>query len=157
MSSLAKELNSNGLTLSGTEHKKKRSIYHIGKFRHQIGRTFTIPEIEALADEVLEWMESDKEELWLKSFFLYRHISPSTIKSLALRSAYFAECYELAFAMQEERLFRQGMKSTNATVIFALKACHRWKDLPEPDPQDTSFDLIDGWTGSEPSTHTNKP
>jgi len=123
----------------GSYKKKepKRSIYYIGKFRHQAGAKFTLPELECLADEMLDYMDNP-ENVWLRSFFTgpERRISPKTIPSLCSQSDYFSFCYQIALSIQEERLVKIGLSKNNATAIFTLKAQHNWREIAEEEADD---------------------
>jgi hypothetical protein len=125
---------------------KKRAIYYIGKFEHEVGRQFSPVEIKALADDLLEWMDADAENLWVKSFFNERRIKRETIAKLRDKSEYFAALYEIALDKQEERILLKGLqnKTSAAVCIFMLKAQHRWSETPPPAEED-DHELIVNW------------
>jgi hypothetical protein len=126
----------------------KRQIYYIGKFKHQMGRKFSIPELECMADEMLEFMQPDASEIWLQDFFSFRHIAPRTIGSLCEQSDYFAECYAIALAIQEGRFVKQGLKSTSAMPIFCLKCRHKWSEDGVNDDNDV-IGIFNNWPTEE--------
>lgn len=132
----------------------KKSIYYVGKLQHVIGRQWTLPEITALADELLEWMEKDESRIWVRSFFTGKRITKQTANRMRTRSDYFANCHDLALALQEERLLARGLSGNNACVIFALKNCHAWTEKPAEAENDDEFVLIDNW-GSELEINNN--
>lgn len=129
---------------------KKRAIYYIGKFEHEVGRQFSPVEIKALADDLLEWMDADAENLWVKSFFNERRIKRETIAKLRDKSEYFAALYEIALDKQEERILLKGLqnKTSAAVCIFMLKAQHRWSETPPPAEED-EHELIVNWPSDE--------
>lgn len=126
--------------------KKKRAIYYIGKFEHEVGRQFSPVEIKALADDLLEWMDADAENLWVKSFFNERRIKRETIAKLRDKSEYFAALYEIALDKQEERILMKGLnnKTSAAVCIFMLKAQHRWSETPPP-ADEADVELLVNW------------
>lgn len=126
--------------------KKKRAIYYIGKFEHEVGRQFSPVEIKALADDLLEWMDADAENLWVKSFFNERRIKRETIAKLRDKSEYFAALYEIALDKQEERILLKGLqnKTSAAVCIFMLKAQHRWSETPPP-ADEADVELLVNW------------
>lgn len=125
---------------------KKRAIYYIGKFEHEVGRQFSPVEIKALADDLLEWMDADAENLWVKSFFNERRIKRETIAKLRDKSEYFAALYEIALDKQEERILLKGLqnKTSAAVCIFMLKAQHRWSETPPP-ADEADVELLVNW------------
>lgn len=125
---------------------KKRAIYYIGKFEHEVGRQFSPVEIKALADDLLEWMDADAENLWVKSFFNERRIKRETIAKLRDKSEYFAALYEIAMDKQEERILLKGLqnKTSAAVCIFMLKAQHRWSETPPP-ADEADVELLVNW------------
>lgn len=162
MAEKAKQLESKDIGSGEGDYKKKenekRSIYYIGKFRHQVGAKFTLPELKCLGDEMLEYMDNE-ENIWLRAFFTSkeRRISPKTIPGLCNQSEYFAFCYEIAMYIQEERLFKLGLKKNNATAIFALKAQHNWKETGGDDPDDHEL-IVDfsGWPTEKETEEAKK-
>lgn len=145
MAENSKQLQTQEIVSPGGDYKKKesekRSIYYIGKFRHKVGQAFTLPELECLGDELLDYMDNP-ENIWLKAFFTgtERRISPKTIPNLVNQSDYFAYCYEIAMAIQEERLLHLGLKKA-AIAIFTLKAQHNWRETPGEEPDDHQIDI----------------
>jgi len=123
---------------------KKRPIFYVGKFKHTIGAAWTPPEIEALADDLLNWIEGS-DAFWLNEFFTQRRITKKTIAKLKADSDYFSEIYSLAKDIQETKLVKLGLKSSNAMAIFALKNVAGWRDKPEIEEEEDRFILFDGW------------
>lgn len=137
---------------------KKRPIFYVGKFKHTIGAAWTPPEIEALADDLLNWIEGS-DAFWLNEFFTQRRITKKTIAKLKAESEYFSEIYSLAKDIQETKLVKLGLKSSNSMAIFALKNTAGWRDNPEIEDTSDNFILFDGFSIIEPMVKqsTNEP
>jgi len=150
METTAKQLKHKEQAPAETPYKKKevkRSIYYIGKFKHQVGRKFSLPELECLGDEMLAYMDNP-EIIWLRGFFTNRRISPKTIPALRSKSDYFNYCYEIAWAIQEERLVTLGLSRNNATAIFTLKAQHNWNEAAQEDEIEDN-EIVFDWPSEE--------
>jgi hypothetical protein len=133
---------------NSTPSVKKRSIYYVGKFQHQVGRVFTTPEAHALADDLIKWMEEDESRIFVREFFSIRHIDRETVTRLNDRNEYFAYCHEICLDMQEIRLAKHGLTGKGtAGAIWALKNLHGWTDKPLENEED--HELIVDWKGFE--------
>lgn len=133
---------------------KKRQIFYIGKFEHQIGSVYSEMEIKALADELLDWIEKPGN-YWMKDFFTIRRITQKTVSRMKTDCEYFAEIYSIVHDIQESKLLKLGMDGGNtALTVFALKNASGWRDSRElakdSDLADTEFELIDNW--NKPTT-----
>lgn len=95
-------------------------------------RKYTPEFIETLAKNLEVWVKS-KDSLWLGDFAAENKISRQRLSEIANENELFAEVYELAKQVQENKLFRVGLSKENnpAMAIFALKNVADWRDKSE--------------------------
>jgi hypothetical protein len=153
---MSKALRNNEISSDIVTPSKKRSIYYVGKFSHVVGKTWTDAEIRAMADELLEWMEDDESRVWLKGWFIEKHIPYITAERLMEKNDYFAEVFGMCRDLQEQRLVDMGLsgKGRTAMVIFCLKQkIHGWKDKADPEDETDDHELIVDWPGMDKHGH----
>lgn len=120
------------LTKSVANKKRIGENAYIGKYEHIFNKKWHEDEIKALADELLDWMESEMENIWFNDFFVMKRINRQRISQFA-ENKYFAQIYELCKGIQESRMFRAGASKTvnPAMFIIGLKNNHGWRDKTE--------------------------
>ena len=116
----------------------------ISKIRKAWNKKYTDPEIERIADEMLEWFKEDKN-VWLSDFAIQKLISRQRFSCFAKKNEYFNYVYDICKAMQESKLVKIGMsKRANATMaIFALKNVAGWRDTIEQKNINANFNFND--------------
>ena len=58
--------------------KKQITSCYVGKYEHVFEKHWTNQEVSAMADEMLEWMEADKDNYWIEEFLLNKNIPSSS-------------------------------------------------------------------------------
>ena len=118
---------------SETIKKRVGESVYIGKYEHLFNKKWTENEIKALADELLDWMESEPKNLWYKDFCVRKRISNQRISEFTNSNEYFKWVLSMCKDLQESRMFKLGTsKATNpAMFILGLKNNHGWKDGKE--------------------------
>jgi hypothetical protein len=110
----------------------KRKRKPVRRWGNQFSKAYTDAEIEAIADQLVEWFK-DARNVWLKDFATEQMLGSQRISEFASKNEYFAFCYNIAKDMQESRLVRLGMsKQVSASMpIFALKNVAGWRDVQD--------------------------
>lgn len=100
---------------------------------HEFSKNWTDEQIEQLAEDLLKWFESDKNNLWLNDFAIEKRINRQRISEFAKRSEFFGNVYELCKSIQESRAVKLALtnKGNPAFLIFFLKNNFGWKDKQE--------------------------
>lgn len=113
--------------------KRTGEDVYIGKYEHLFNKRWTTNELKALADELIEWMEFDKLNLWYKDFFVEKRISRRRLSEFREKDKYFNYILNLCDTIQESRMFKMGASRKNnpAMFIIGLKNNHDWKDKQE--------------------------
>lgn len=103
--------------------------------------SFTKPELDSLGEELIEWLNKDKEKNWnLKDFFLSKNIPFSHTESFFNKSKKFKESFEYGKDVLESKLIKMATDKGYATsgVMFLLKNIVGYKDT-----QNISQEIID--------------
>ena len=126
---------------SETIKKRTGENVYIGKYEHLFNKKWTNDEIKALADDLLDWMESEGKNLWFKDFCVEKRLSGQRISEFSNANTYFSWVLSLCKDLQESRMFKLGTsKATNpAMFILGLKNNHGWTDKNE-----VSINKVDG-------------
>lgn len=107
-----------------------KNIY-IAKLEHVRKKEWTVNEINAVADKMLEWFKTPKN-IWLKNFAIEMDIPSRLFKEKFYKeSEYFAYIFDLCKDIQESKLFELGIHTRSSMPIFALKNVSRWRDKQE--------------------------
>lgn len=122
----------------------------LGNIEHVVGTHYTDEEINAVAEEMVEWMQRSDTNLYYVSKLLHKkHIYDQRISEFRKRNKKFAEAYEICRQIKRERMIELGFdKSINTTwLIFVFKNEFGWRDTPEPkDESDEDNSLtFEGW------------
>jgi len=117
---------------SDANKKRTGENAYIGKYEHVFNKKWTGDEIKALADELLDWVESENKNLWFNDFFITKRVSRQRVQQFN-ENKYFAQVYELCKGIQESRMFKAGTSKTvnPAMFIIGLKNNHGWRDKTE--------------------------
>jgi hypothetical protein len=96
--------------------------------------------ISDIALKLDKWIQ-EPDKFWLGSFAAENGFGRQRLSDFAAKSQLFAEIYEKAKQVQENKLFMLGLSNKgNATmVIFALKNVAGWRDAK---PEEQDGDLI---------------
>ena len=83
-----------------------------------------------MADELIEWFNRDKNNIYLKNFAILKGIPASYISKYAKKSKYFEEKLALAKDIQESRLVQKGLGENVSPnfLMFMLKNTAGWRD-----------------------------
>ncbi len=92
-------------------------------------KRYTPEYVRELTARLWKWAEG-KDSLWLGDFAAENKMSRQRLSEIAAHDPGFAEAYEVAKQVQENRLFKIGLsKKYNASMpIFALKNVAGWRD-----------------------------
>lgn len=98
-----------------------------------------------MADEMLEWMEADKDNYWIEEFLLNKNIPSSSFYDLLKAHNYLKRVHELCKMRREMRLAKASMfDDVNPSgIIFALKNKCGWKDKQEAEQDDSQIEAVD--------------
>jgi len=97
-----------------------------------------ISSLNKLGDELVDWMKSDKDNVWLKEFATLKGFPAGNISRYSKQSKYFAEKLAIAKDMQESKLVKGVLdKHYSPTFVkFILKNEAGWKDKIEETRKD---------------------
>jgi hypothetical protein len=108
--------------------KIKNALYK-PKWESEINREFSEKEIEKLADEMLEWITNQEDEVknmnfWLNDFAVQKMLTPSQLNSFSFSNKYFEHIYHISKLIQESKLLKMALyKEVNSTpAVFILKS-----------------------------------
>lgn len=90
-------------------------------------KRFTLEEIDAFADELMEWLKEEKH-IWFKDFCLDKDLDPDFMAEWAEESPKFRGAYTVAKKRQESRLVNGGLIggfNSNITKLV-LNHSHGW-------------------------------
>lgn len=122
----------------GTPKKPTQPAYVV-EHPHILNATWTIDQINAHADGLINYLKANTQETWIWTYFTNLLIAKSTASLWSARSEYFSKLWEVAKAICEERKYKFGCnREYNGTMfIFALKNADGWRSDPaEVDPED---------------------
>lgn len=94
---------------------------------------YTTEVIEKMADELIEWIDSDESHFWYKDFCLKKRINPKYMALWAKKNDRFRIALDHAKYMQESRIFKGSMTNNyNSSMSkLALTNWHEWKEKSE--------------------------
>jgi hypothetical protein len=95
-------------------------------------RKYTPDEINAFADELVEWLRIPTN-IWFKDFCLDKNIDPDLMSEWADENEKFSGAYKLAKQRQESRLVNGGLLNAfNGSIVkLVLANAHGWVDRQE--------------------------
>lgn len=93
---------------------------------------FTDEEIEALAEEFLEWLDRE-ENFWIKDFCLEKRLDPNYMHDWCERSERFRLAFIIGKNKQESKTYKGGLigKFNSNIVKLALTNHHGWVEKHE--------------------------
>lgn len=145
---MTKALKNKDITTANCKPTKKRSIIPIpvsGKFMEELtkNKQRTAQDVNDIADEFLQWYVTKDSNLFFTAFFAARLISYRMIHYWKHTNPYFAECYELAEQIREQRLQERLITTTAPTgIIFLLKNLHGYKTEGKEEPDDRTPEAV---------------
>lgn len=111
------------------------------RYGTKFSKAWTHEAIEALADEMYDWFNTRRQNIWLYEFANEKMISKFMISKFAKDNEYFAFMHTLCTDIQETKLVKYGLNPEikPTMVIFILKNSHGWTDKHE-----YKVDSVDG-------------
>lgn len=90
-------------------------------------------EIEKYFDGLLEWMEADDKNIFVKDYFNKERVQEKVIHKWIIEMPWLEEKYEIAKSIQEVKLLNQGLHKQldSALTKFVLSAHHDYKEKTE--------------------------
>jgi len=90
---------------------------------------WTDEQIEEAAQDLLDWLEEDREDhIWFKDWCIENGLPPEYLSRWSAKSSIFRQAVEVAEQTQEARLVDGGLRNKlNARIVaLVLESRHKW-------------------------------
>lgn len=141
-----------GTTNSGERCQRKAQEGSDYCYQHQEGyehnvsgrpKKYTDEFIKDLADKMINWFKSDKDNIFLEDFMIEQDLYSELCSIFAKRNDYFLQSLKRVKAIQKQRILRLGLEGEwdKTLVIFTLKNVSDMRDKKEIEMNSTTQDI----------------